>query len=811
MLVADNSQNSSSATLGAKEAIQFGITNDASFFQILSANLYSNQKLAFTREVLCNLWDAHIDANKTDVYGQVIITKDYDLIMRDFGKGIPHERMGEVYGTYGASTKTNDSKSTGGFGLGCKSPFAYCDSFRVVSCHNGTKTVYNITKSSVETDGKPGIITISSMPTDETGLTVIIPLKPRDVQEIVGYIEAIVKHGEMNIEFCNQIVDDKYRKLPKLGLSFEPGTYDLNHEHWYYYYMGDHEVFVRYGNVVYPALDTPGTEGALSVIKCFMHIVGLDRILVQAAPDTLALTPSREALSSQQMTIDGLVDVCTDLVARVEEDIKHLIPMYMAKVCKRLRKGNVTFQDARWFPWWDMIESHMVQRYMKSPYGSKYRDHYRGQLQNAELDGQLKSLGMAKHKLMKPLRNALFIAKKHNNIRPVHRFMMQYAYKPILRVMGENRKALPIRDYRLRRKHQYYTKIMTKGFIPKYSQYSNNSLNTDLALLKPVVFITRRLKDINYSLRGYPGFEHNHEAACLMYFIGAKKEAKQVPIEIFTKAGWEVVDLTLNHSWDVNAPAKRPAKPKKPVVEFKLLTLRNVVHPDDNQFDAGKLLTLPNDAPTCEKPIFYVEVAAINDERLGYFGFREDITEDMLDTAVIVRNGTEKRMAERRGAINVDAYFIKPYLAAMFSKEMKTYLTKERQTELRYHHDIQSGTLRMLKALDISIPGLSKLRYDKDFERIFRCVEDLKPDNLVRAEVIDADTASKLHDVLNMHLQEFAWIKQIHAMKKDAFLCYMTEERIREMVAACPERKPALRSLVLSALKNGKGKCKKKP
>ena len=98
MQVADSTQLATSATLGGGKTIDFGITDDPAFFQILSANLYSNQKLAVAREVLCNLWDAHIDAGKTHVPGLVRISEDFVLTFRDYGKGIAPENMGAVYG-----------------------------------------------------------------------------------------------------------------------------------------------------------------------------------------------------------------------------------------------------------------------------------------------------------------------------------------------------------------------------------------------------------------------------------------------------------------------------------------------------------------------------------------------------------------------------------------------------------------------------------------------------------------------------------------------------------------------------------------
>lgn len=129
MLVADTNEVATSATLGGKETIAFGISDDPAFFHVLSTSLYNNPTLAVVRETICNSWDAHIEAGKTDTPIRITIDTDNFITFRDFGNGIPDELIGSIYGVYGASTKKSNSSVTGGFGLGCKSPFAYTDSF----------------------------------------------------------------------------------------------------------------------------------------------------------------------------------------------------------------------------------------------------------------------------------------------------------------------------------------------------------------------------------------------------------------------------------------------------------------------------------------------------------------------------------------------------------------------------------------------------------------------------------------------------------------------------------------------------------
>ena len=177
MLVAHQDDHITHAVIGGKQQINFGISDDPAFFQILSSALYKDPMLAMVRETICNAWDAHIDSGRTDRPISVTLDDDY-LIIRDYGNGIPDALIGPIYAIYGASTKKNDGRQTGGFGLGCKSPFAYTDHFEVTSHHAGVRTIYNMSKSSAAVQGKPSIVPIASFPTTESGITVKIPLNP---------------------------------------------------------------------------------------------------------------------------------------------------------------------------------------------------------------------------------------------------------------------------------------------------------------------------------------------------------------------------------------------------------------------------------------------------------------------------------------------------------------------------------------------------------------------------------------------------------------------------------------------------------
>lgn len=285
------------AVIGGGQSISMGITDDAMFMHMLSSTLYSDKILAVVRESLCNAWDAHIEAKRVDRPIEITLTND-KLTIRDFGLGIAHSQIGPIYGTYGASTKKHDGKQTGGFGLGCKSPFAYTDHFEVVSCHQGVKTVYRMTKSSAELNGKPGIVPLLSISTEEEGLTMSLAIKDRaDFLRFQGLIHRIVANGELNAVLNGEA-------LPIIEFSQMQHGYVITKEKL----LENHSrICLRYGNVVYPleahAEYRHDYDRTVEVLDMLGSHYGNFALVLQAKPNTLSITPSRESLSMEEKTI----------------------------------------------------------------------------------------------------------------------------------------------------------------------------------------------------------------------------------------------------------------------------------------------------------------------------------------------------------------------------------------------------------------------------------------------------------------------------------------------------------------------------
>lgn len=302
MQVSHKEDHVTHAVIGGGEQINFGISESAEFFHILSSTLYSDQILAVVRETLCNAWDAHIDAGRTDTPIEITLVEG-KFTIKDFGLGIAKDMMGPIYAVYGGSTKKNNGKATGGFGLGCKSPFAYTDHFDVTSCHGGIKTIYNLSKSSGEMGGKPGIKTIVSVPTEETGLTVGINIKDRvDQQRFMVLIKRIVQNAEILATLNGEPMNTYAFSAAVNGFAMVAGNLLEQHS----------MLCIRYGNVIYPVerhvAFSEMYDEAGQLMQHLSHRVSLQLVL-QAPPHSISVTPSRESLSMQDKTIATVVEL----------------------------------------------------------------------------------------------------------------------------------------------------------------------------------------------------------------------------------------------------------------------------------------------------------------------------------------------------------------------------------------------------------------------------------------------------------------------------------------------------------------------
>lgn len=312
MQVSSTTDNITHAVISNKVSTNFSVATSAEFFNILSSSLYTDQILAVVRETICNAWDAHIEAGITDKPISITIT-DTEFLIRDFGNGIAKEDFTDIYGVYGKSTKKQNSEVTGGFGLGCKSPFAYTDNFEVTSWNQKIKTIYSLSKSSAVVGGLSAITEIVSIPTDDSGLKVRMTIKPSDSYLFEKKIKSVIYDGGINATINDVEADTVYTdKLKDKFIILMNNTTGIS---------------IKYGNVLYDISSKDDYINeyttAKNILKRLYSYNG-NKLILLAPPNSLAIAPSRESISLQEKSISTIKQLLNDFSKTIQNKLDKL-------------------------------------------------------------------------------------------------------------------------------------------------------------------------------------------------------------------------------------------------------------------------------------------------------------------------------------------------------------------------------------------------------------------------------------------------------------------------------------------------------
>ncbi len=189
---------------------EFRIRNSAKAFNILSSGLYANKIRAIVRELSCNAVDSHVAAGKKETPFDVHLPSQLEpwFAIRDYGTGLSHEQVTNIYTTYFESTKTESNDFIGALGLGSKSPFSYTDNFSVTAIKDGVKGIYT---AFINDQGVPSIALMTTEQTDEpAGVEVKFSVNDRwdfdkfrqEAREVYRYFKLRpVVSGEVAFEF----------------------------------------------------------------------------------------------------------------------------------------------------------------------------------------------------------------------------------------------------------------------------------------------------------------------------------------------------------------------------------------------------------------------------------------------------------------------------------------------------------------------------------------------------------------------------------------------------------------------------------
>lgn len=157
-------------------------------FDILRSKIYKDPIGSICREIASNSRDANRENNKEKTPIEIsIVDKNLNpmgdrnsltIEFKDNGLGISPDRMEKIFCKYGASTKTETNRMTGGYGLGAKTPFSYTDVFNITTVFENIQYEYT---AFIDESKRGKILQFSKSETDKDSGTIIkIPIKDSD-------------------------------------------------------------------------------------------------------------------------------------------------------------------------------------------------------------------------------------------------------------------------------------------------------------------------------------------------------------------------------------------------------------------------------------------------------------------------------------------------------------------------------------------------------------------------------------------------------------------------------------------------------
>lgn len=313
-------------TGGELQKRQFTIANGPHIMQVLSG-LYKNPLVAIVREYLTNMVDAYIALSKVDPDRAAKAPKpilrsptrlDPTLEFQDFGVGMDFETVWRVYSQYGNSTKNDNNDEVGGFGLGSKVAFCYNNGapWNIIATKDG---VTNRFMAFVGPDHIPQLTHVSTTKTPNTpsGVTVSIPIMPKDVDEVQKAIQHFVPYFPREIEVTGldtPIVPRKYR--------FEGKGWKLDSRSSMSRWNSKGTCVILVGSVPYVVEGDPYTgKNALTDDTLFGH----NDWLISVPIGSVDIVPSRDDLMYSDKTKAALRARFAEIKAEVPSVLNRVI------------------------------------------------------------------------------------------------------------------------------------------------------------------------------------------------------------------------------------------------------------------------------------------------------------------------------------------------------------------------------------------------------------------------------------------------------------------------------------------------------
>ena len=279
------------SNVGAVSA--FTIKATAKSFKILSDGLYANKIRAIIREISCNAHDSHIAAGQTLPFiVHLPNSMEPYFSVRDFGVGLSHDQVVDIFTSFFTSTKTESNDFIGALGLGSKSPFSYTDNFTVTTVKDGVRGIYT---AFINDTGVPSIALMMSESTDQpNGVEVRFAVVDRyDFRRFTDEATNVFKFWK-NRPTITGVIDFQFEDPQIVDRDIVPGVHTLGNSYY-------RQTYAVMGNIAYP-IEVPSADTIINAdYRCMLNC----GLVLEFNIGELDFQASREGLSYVPLTLNS--------------------------------------------------------------------------------------------------------------------------------------------------------------------------------------------------------------------------------------------------------------------------------------------------------------------------------------------------------------------------------------------------------------------------------------------------------------------------------------------------------------------------
>lgn len=324
-------KSSISTTMGNVEEVgDFKIKTSAIAFDILSSGLYANKIKAIIRELSCNAYDAQIAAGNGNTPFDIHLPTFLEptFYIRDYGIGLSHDQVVNIFTTYFESTKSDSNDFVGAMGLGSKAPFSYTSNFTIEAFQNGICNVYT---AFINDAGFPSVIRMETRDTEEpNGLKITVPVQEKDFRnfkteaiEVFKWFKTVPNEVNGEIEF-KQAEMKNYYDIDNIFVRSDDR-----------YHSYSQSLLAVMGNIAYPVDLEMFTDMFKEVNKN-----SFNNFVFNFEIGDIEFSASRESLSYTQKTIDAIKQKIQFVFDNTEQLIQKELDNVSDNMYDRIEKYN---------------------------------------------------------------------------------------------------------------------------------------------------------------------------------------------------------------------------------------------------------------------------------------------------------------------------------------------------------------------------------------------------------------------------------------------------------------------------------------